>query len=72
MWSLRQRTDGSFYLTYDHYRRYTHNMPGLWEMVGPASKAETTRLVEVNQRAGYLCCSDDEGNVRSLVLTGDT
>ncbi len=72
MWSLRQRNDGSFYLTYDGFRRYTHNMPGLWELVGPRNKAETSKFVDINQSAGYLCCPDDEGNMRALVLTGDT
>jgi hypothetical protein len=71
MWSLRTKSDNTFYLTYDFYRRYTSNMPGLWELVGPQNKAETARLVEINQAAGYLCCPDDENNVRALVLTGD-
>ena len=72
MWSLRQRTDESFYLTWDRFHRYNYNLPGLWELVGPKNKAETTRFVEINRAAGYLCCGDDEGNMRALVLTGDS
>lgn len=69
MWSLRQRNDGSMYLTFDKFRRYTHNLPGLWEFVGSQIHVDTPRLVEMNRRAGYLCCPDDEGGVRALVLT---
>ena len=69
MWSLKHRLDGSFVLAWDRERRYDHNFPGLWEFVGKASHAETPRLVEANLAAGYMCCIDNEGNVRALVLT---
>lgn len=71
MWSLRQKQDGEIYLTYDRFRYRSFNDPGLWEIVGPKNKFETTRFVEVNRAAGYLCCPDDEGNMRALVLTGE-
>jgi hypothetical protein len=69
MWSLRERNDGSMYLTYDKFRRYTHSLPGLWEFVGSQIHVETPRLIEMNRRAGYLVVNDDEGGVRALVLT---
>jgi hypothetical protein len=68
MWSLRQRDDGSFYLTYDRYRRFTNSMRGRWEYVGPQDSAYTAMCVRVNKDAGYTCCNDDEGGVRVLVL----
>jgi hypothetical protein len=73
MWSLRQRNDGSFYLTFDKFRRFTHTVPGLWEFVGSQIHVDTPRLVEMNRACGYECVEDDEGGVRALVLTeGET
>jgi hypothetical protein len=69
MWSLRERTDGSIYLTFDKFRRYTYTVPGLWEFVGSQIHVDTPRLVEQNRQAGYLVLNDDEGGVRALVLT---
>ncbi len=69
MWSLRERNDGTFYLTYDGFRRFNNNLRGLWEVIGRQNHLNTAHLVRENQRRGYLCCNDDEGNVRALVLT---
>ncbi len=69
MFSLRQRQDGSFFLTYDKFRYPDRNVRGLWELVGKQYKLETDRLVKINRKAGYMCCDDDEGNVRALILT---
>jgi hypothetical protein len=68
MWSLRQRKDGSFFLTYDRERRFTHNLRGTWEFVGPQGNTYTAKCVRTNSQRGLLCCNDDEGNVRVLVL----
>jgi hypothetical protein len=68
MWSLRLNRNNEFYLTYDRDRRYTNKLRGIWELVGSQNSNATYRAVEVNQRAGLLCCNDDEGNVRVLVL----
>ena len=68
MWSLRQKDNGEFYLTYDR-NRYPNGLRGLWEYLGPQSNAYTPYAVRVNENAGYLCANDDEGNVRVLVLT---
>lgn len=69
MWSLRQRPDGTFYLTYDHSRRYsTSQLRGLWELVGPQEVTATNKAVQENKKQGYTHCNDDEGNVRVLVL----
>lgn len=68
MWSMRRREDGSFYLTFDRYRRSTHNYPGLWEFVGKQDLNYTRVAVETNARTGYWCLPDDEGNMRVLVL----
>lgn len=68
MWSLRQKQTGEFYLTYDKYRRFTNNLKGLWEHVGNQGTVMTTNAVRVNQEAGLLCCDDDEGGTRVLVL----
>lgn len=68
MWTVKQKQDGSFYLTYDKFRRFNPNHRGLWEWVGPQDSAQTAYCVRVNEKAGYICCNDDEGNVRVLVL----
>jgi hypothetical protein len=68
MWSLKQNEDGSVVLTYDRTRWVSNRCRGLWEIVGKQDLLHTNRCVEVNQRAGLLCCNDDEGNVRVLVL----
>lgn len=70
MWSLRQKQNGEFFLTYDRSRRYTNNLRGSWEFLGPQDNAYTPYAVRVNQRSGLLCAPDDEGNVRVLVLEG--
>lgn len=68
MWSLRQKQDGTFYLTFDKFRRYTNALRGSWEFIGPQDSAYTTYCVRVNKQAGLMCCNDDEHNVRVLVL----
>jgi len=68
MWSLRQKQDGTFWLTYDRDRYYTNNLRGRWEFVGKQDSAYTAHCVRTNQKAGYPCVNDDEGNVRVLVL----
>ncbi len=68
MWSLRERKDGTLYLTYDRYRRFTNSLRGIWELVGKQGSTYTDHCVRVNQQAGYFCANDDEGNVRVLVL----
>ena len=72
MWSLRTKPDGTFYLTFDRKRDYTnyHRM-GLWERIGPQGGSITAHCVRVNEKAGYLCVNDDEGDVRVLVLKED-
>lgn len=69
MHSLRQRPDGTFYLTYDRERRFNNNLRGVWEWCGPQESTYTDQCVKVNEEAGLLCCEDDEGNVRVLVCT---
>ena len=68
MWTLKQRNDGTFYLTYDRYKRHSHNSRGLWEWVGLQGNSYTDFAVRVNEQAGYVCLNDDEGAVRVLVL----
>lgn len=68
MWSLRQKTDSSFYLTYDRDRWFNNRLPGIWELVGPKDSPETRHCVEINKRAGLLTADDDQGNSRVLVL----
>jgi len=68
MWSLRQKQDGAFYLTYDRSRRLTQDLRGLWEWIGPQGSVHTAHAVLINQQAGLLCCNDDERGVRCLVL----
>lgn len=68
MWSLRQKKTGEFYLTFDSQRRFTSNLRGIWEFVGPQDNTYTRKCVETNRGGGLLCCNDDEGNVRVLVL----
>lgn len=68
MWSLRQKDSGDFYLTYDRQRWFTNNLRGLWELVGPQNSAYARFAADVNRKAGLLCCDDDEGNIRVLVL----
>lgn len=68
MWSLRQKEDGEFFLTFDRSRRFTNNLRGLWEYVGPQDVSYTTHAVKQNERNGLLCCKDDEGAVRVLIL----
>lgn len=69
MWSLAQKEDGEIYLTYDKFRRYNYQYRGIWEFVGPQDNAYTAYAIRVNQNAGHICCNDDEGNVRVLILT---
>lgn len=68
MWSLRQKKSGEFFLTYDRERRVNPYLRGLWEFVGPQDNAYTAQCVRINEARGLLCCNDDEGNVRCLVL----
>lgn len=68
MWSLKQRNDGTFYLTYDRTRRFDYNYRGIWEWIGVQGSAYTESVVRKNRAAGYICCEDDEGSVRILVL----
>lgn len=70
MWSLRQKDDGSFYVTYDRDRRYDNRVPGIWELVGPSDLTQTILCVAINRRNGLLCAKDDQGNMRVLVLEG--
>jgi hypothetical protein len=69
MWCLKQKLDGTIYLTYDRYYRYTRNVPGIWELVGSKNDPLVHHCVRMNRKAGYLCCDDDEGQTRVLVLT---
>ena len=68
MWSLKQRNDGSIYLTYDRDRFFSRHLRGRWELVGPQNNVYTDYCVRVNSEQGLLTASDDEGNVRVLVL----
>ena len=68
MWSLRLKSNGEFYLTYDRTRRLTQDLRGLWEHIGRKNNSYTDYAIMVNQQAGLLCCDDDEGGVRCLVL----
>jgi hypothetical protein len=68
MWSLRQRQDGTFYLTFDRERRTTNKLRGLWEYVGKQGLQYTAHAVRANQEAGYYCVNDDEDGVRVLIL----
>lgn len=68
MWSLRQKTTGEFYLTYDHSRRFTFNLRGIWEWIGPQGASATAKSISANKQAGYLIANDDEGGVRVLLL----
>jgi hypothetical protein len=68
MWVLKQKDDGTIYLTWDRFRRMNHNLRGLWEPIGPIDNKYTEMAVRVNKRAGHLCCADDQGNMRVLVL----
>lgn len=68
MWSLRERQDGSFYLTFDRSRRYLNGLRGIWEFIGHKDDTMISHYVRTNEKAGLLCCEDDEGGVRVLVL----
>lgn len=68
MWSLRVRSDNTFYLTFDRDRRFTNQLRGRWEIIAAQGTPETNKIIRVNSNAGYLCVNDDEGNVRMLVL----
>jgi len=68
MMSMRQRNDGTFYLTWDRERRFTNNLRGLWVYVGPTNNALTDHCVHVNAQQGLYCLPDDEGNTHCLVL----
>ena len=68
MWSLKERNDGSTYLTYDRDRFFTRHLRGRWEYLGPQGNKYTDYCVRVNREQGLLTASDDEGNVRVLVL----
>ena len=68
MWSLRQRNDGTMYVTYDRERFFTRNLRGRYEFVGPQNNQYTSYCVRINQKQGLFCVDDDEGNVRVLVL----
>ena len=68
MWSLRLKDSGEFYLTYDRERRFTRDLRGRWEFLGEQSNAYIPHVIRTNENNGYLCCNDDEGGVRILVL----
>lgn len=68
MWSLRERQNGELFLTYDKTRRFTNNLRGIWEYVGPASNAYTQKCITENSNAGLWTVFDDEGGVRVLIL----
>lgn len=68
MWSLRQKENNEFYLTFDKYRRYTIALRGIWEYLGQDGNVHTDHQVRINRAAGLLCAKDDEGGVRVLVL----
>lgn len=68
MWSLRQKQDGSMYLTYDKFRRFNSGFRGIWELIGPQGNRYTEYCIRVNEGRGLLTCPDDEGHVRVLVL----
>lgn len=69
MYSLRQKENGEFYLTYDRERWRIHDLRGRWELVGVTDNEYTKYCTRVNTEAGLLCVPDDEGNTRVLVLT---
>ena len=70
MWSLRlNEEEGRFCLTYDRNRRHTEALRGVWEFIGLQSNENTLPIARANQANGYLCCEDDEGGVRVLILT---
>ena len=68
MWSLRQKADGSFYLTFDRGRRFTYQLRGVWDFVGRADNEHTQKYVRANLQAGYYVLPDDEGSMRMLIL----
>ena len=68
MFSLRQRKDGSFYLTWDKERYPTNTLRGYWAWIGAKGAVSTEKSIRVNQEMGRLICDDDEGGTRTLIL----
>lgn len=68
MWSLSEKQDGSFVLVFDRDRRRTNQLRGSWEIIGAQGTSDTQLSIDTNRRHGSLCCNDNEGNVRILVL----
>ena len=68
MWTLKEKQTGELYLAYDKERWFTNNLRGLWELVGPQTSAYARYSADVNRSIGLLCCDDNEGNIRVLVL----
>lgn len=68
MWVLRQKSDGSLYLTFDKFRFVHPQLRGVWQYVGPQGNALTDHCVRMNENMGYYCMNDDEGGVQVLVL----
>lgn len=68
MWRLRQRDDGSVYLTFDKNPNQNSYTRGKWVLIGAKGLPETKSCVNINERHGSICVEDDEGNVRVLVL----
>jgi len=69
MWVIKQKSDDSFYLTYDRTRSINPNLRGIWEWVGKSDNLYTAHCVKVNEQQGLICAKDDEGNTRVLILT---
>lgn len=69
MWTLKQKPNGTFYLTWDYKRKFDQNYRGIWEYVCSQEALSRARLVRANKEQGYLVANDDEGSVRVLVLT---
>lgn len=68
MWTLKTLESGETILTYDKTRYRTNQERGTWAYIGLQSSPMINEIIRINEANGLVCCNDDEGSVRVLVL----
>lgn len=69
-YEIHQDKDGQPYLKrVNRIRNISAEGRGMWVDIGRATDNAINRVIEANERAGYLVLPDDQGYYRILILT---
>jgi hypothetical protein len=69
-YEIHEDRNGQPYLKrVNRFRNVSAEGRGMWAEIGRATDNAINRVIEANERAGYLVLPDDQGYFRILVLT---